>query len=79
MGITFTDDEIFTFISQIVETDSFRHIDGKSQRNSDVFNMLAGKVKDRFPPGKTGEQWRTKWKKLKAKYLEEKRVSSRSG
>ena len=76
MGITFTDDEIFTFLAQINETSSFKHIDGKSQRNIEVFNMLANKVKDRFPPGKTGEQWRTKWKKLKVKYLEDKRTSS---
>lgn len=75
MPIVFTDDEIFSFLTLIEETNVQKKIDGKTQRNSDVFKDLASQLGG----DKSYEQWRTKWKALKAKYLSEKRESTKSG
>ena len=81
MVCSFTDDEIQTFL-EFIQDDRcyFKALDGRVQRNIDVFNKLAEKVNERFPNSqKTGGQWRTKWKNLKSHYLGEKREASKSG
>ena len=75
MSCIFTDQEILGFLDAIAEQNIYKKIDGKTQRNIDVFKDLARRMGDE----KTAEQWRGKWKSLKAKYLEEKRKSSKSG
>lgn len=75
MPCTFTDQEIYHFLDLVKEENVYKKIDGKTQRNIHIFSSLSEKMEGE----KTGEQWRTKWKALKGKYLEEKRLSSKSG
>lgn len=81
MSATYTDDQIITFIAFVQETNSYAKTDGKVTRNIDVFRILAEKITARFPaePPKTVEQWRTKWKSLRHKYIEEKTECNKSG
>jgi hypothetical protein len=80
---SYTDDEVLTFLDIVIETDSFKLIDGRQYRNQKVYDMLAGKVNENAKPEwgapKNGEQWRVKYKALKTKYLAEKTGSSKSG
>lgn len=82
-GSLFTDDEIFTFLAIVRETSTLKKIDGRVQRNKNVFAELATKLNEHFEHvdenAKTGEQVRTKWKSLKQTYLNEKRQASKSG
>lgn len=80
MVCTYTDEEVLTFLDFVEETNSFKKIDGKCQRNIHIFDLIAGKVNEgnRWDH-KTGAQWRVKWKGLKSKYLELKVESSKSG
>ena len=77
----FTDDEVHTLLAFIRESNSLKYIDGRVQRNIDVFNKLAEQMNIRYPDRnkKTGEQIRTKWKNLKKTYLTEKLNASKSG
>ena len=75
MPCVFSDVEIFDFLTLVAEENVYRKIDGKSQRNIQIFTGLAAKMNG----DKSAEQWRGKWKALKAKYLEEKRKASKSG
>ena len=75
MPCLYTDEEILEFLSKIEELNVQKRIDGKTQRNIEIFRQLA----EAMETDKTAEQWRVKWKALKAKYLEEKRKCSPSG
>ena len=79
----FTDNEIFTFLEFVRDSDAFRHLDGRVQKNIDVFKRLAQRTNEQMGHGedesKSGEQWRTKWKNLKKVYLAEKLEASKSG
>jgi len=82
MVCTFFDDEILRFLDCIVDTNSFRKIDGECQRNIEVFNGLADEVNHRLgleDGKKNGSQWRTKWKKLKSKYFKERITAAKPG
>lgn len=86
MVCTYEDDEVITFLDFIIDTNTFQKIDGKSQSNIKIFDMLAAKVAERAADGegkswspKTGTQWRIKWKSLKSKYLRYKAEASKSG
>ena len=68
MAVTFTDDEIYTFLDHVVYTNAFWHLDGTVHRNIEVFKNLAEKMGGE----KSGEQWRAKGKNLRSAYLAEK-------
>ena len=80
-GCVYTDEEILTFIAVVEDTESYKMIDGRKHKNKEIFEMLARKTNERHPDGvqKNGEQWRTKWKKLKSTYSEERLKASKSG
>ncbi|XP_067951000.1 uncharacterized protein [Watersipora subatra] len=79
-AMLFTSEEIETLLVLIRENTTFQEIDGRVQRNKKVFEKLSILLSDRCPGRpKTGEQLRTKWKRLKKVYLEEKIKSSQSG
>ena len=44
MVVTFHDDEILTFLDFVIESNCFKAIDRKQQRNKDIFDSLAAKV-----------------------------------
>lgn len=48
MVCSYVDDEILTFLDLVIDTNSFRKIDGKSQSNIKIFEMLAEKMKQRI-------------------------------
>ena len=51
----FTDEEILTFLEFVNSTNSFSRMDGRVQRNIDVFKMLAEKTGEQYPSSiKTG-------------------------
>jgi hypothetical protein len=58
---TFQDEEVLSFIRLVKETNSFKHLDGRVQRNVEVFKRLAAMVNEKEKADKTPEQWRTKW------------------
>ena len=66
----FTYEEIMTFLSFVRETNTLKQIDGRVQRNIDVFANLSSKMSERYPNNKkTAQQLRTKWKNLKGTVL----------
>lgn len=77
----FSDEEVKSLLRIIRETDAFRKIDGRVQRNEEVFNDIASIMNDGSQPEncKTAKQLRTKWKALKRIYLEEKKNQAKSG
>ena len=46
-GCLFSDDKIVTFLAVVRETNSFKHLDGRVQRNIDVYNKLADLTNER--------------------------------
>ena len=84
MPAVFSDEEVVTFLAFVRETNTFKAIDGRVQRNIEVFNRLTQLTNDRHHQDndknkKTGEQWRTKWKSLKKRFLDEKIKENQSG
>ena len=84
MSTKFTDDVIFAMLSLIRELKIFSKIDGRRERNSDVYNKLADAINNQFGLTEetkklTGTQCNTKWKSLKSTYREEKSKAGKSG
>ncbi|KAL2088030.1 hypothetical protein ACEWY4_016858 [Coilia grayii] len=70
--------ETLMFLQSLREADVISALDGKRQRNAVIFKGVARDLSKKGV-NKPWEALRTKWKSLKAKYLAEKRESSRSG
>ena len=84
MPAVFSDEEVVIFLAFVRETNTFKAIDGRVQRNIEVFNRLTKLTNDRHHQDndknkKTGEQRRTKWKSLKKRFLDEKIKENQSG
>lgn len=73
--VIWSDDETVKLIDIIQELDCLNILDGKRQRNADVFSQVA----ERMGEGKTMVVCRTKFKKLKERYKQENSASSKSG
>ena len=44
----FTDNKLFTFLELIRDTDDFRHLDGRVQKNIDAFKWLAERTNEQM-------------------------------
>ena len=80
----FSDGKVVAFLAFVGETNTFKAIDGRVQRNIEVFNRLTQLTNDRHHKDKDknkkiGKQWRTKWKSLKKRFLDEKIKENQSG
>ncbi|KAL2083739.1 hypothetical protein ACEWY4_021512 [Coilia grayii] len=70
--------ETLLFLTAIWEADVISALDGKRQRNADVFKKLSAVLSQRGMD-KNWEALRNKWKTMKARYLADKRASMKSG
>lgn len=76
----YTQEQVFTFLAFIREQNCFKSIDGRVQRNIEVFNKLSDLYNERYPASpKTGNQLRTKFKSLKSIYIKERIKIAKSG
>lgn len=73
---TWSSTEIISLIHNIQELDCLAILDGKRQRNKDVYTKVAENLNS---PGKDMEACRAKYKKLKERYKEERAICSKSG
>ena len=74
--VTWSYKEVTSLIATIDELECLHILDGKRQRNKDVFEKVAEKL---ACPGKDMIACRSKYKKLKEKYKEERSAASKSG
>lgn len=83
MPTIFSEQEVITFLHFVRETGTFKAINGRVQRNIEVFDRLANLTNERhnndYYEKKEGHQWRSKWKTLKMRYLDEKLGTKKFG
>ncbi|KAK7879842.1 hypothetical protein WMY93_033490 [Mugilogobius chulae] len=74
-----SDEETEFCISTMKELNIITHLDGKKQRNVDLFKTVVDKMTEAGFPVRTVEQVRSRWKILKKQYYQAKQQNNKSG